>query len=173
MLHNSFSPLNYQCIENDDIQNHVGEADDGDNECNVSYHPSTLKAKLQSNVFANKFPENDVNVFTNKKTVPGNSEYSSVIKDGKSICILSDSIGKCIKINKLNKYIKNKKAYKRCFDGADTKALHHYAIHTLTNNKPDIVIINIGSNNMRKDKPISIADAINNISYFMQKLWSQ
>ena len=38
MLHNSFSPLNYQCIENDDIHNEVGEADDGDNECNVSYY---------------------------------------------------------------------------------------------------------------------------------------
>ena len=46
MFHNSYSPLNYQCIENDDILNDVGEADDGDNECNVRYHPSTLKAKL-------------------------------------------------------------------------------------------------------------------------------
>ena len=36
----------------------------------------------------------------------------------------------------------------------------HYAIHTLTNNKPDIVIINISSNNTRKDKPISIANEI-------------
>ena len=74
-----------------------------DNECNVSYHPSTLKAKLQSNVFKNKFPKNDVNVFTNKNTVPGNSETSSVIKDGKSLRILSDSICKRFKINELNK----------------------------------------------------------------------
>ena len=88
-----------------------------------------------------------------------------MIKDGKSVCILSDSICKRIKINELNKYIKNKKAYKRGFDGADTKALHHYAIHTLTNNKPDIVIINIGSNSMRKDKPIWIADEIIKILY--------
>ena len=86
-----------------------------------------------------------------------------MIKDGKSVCILSDSICKRIKINELNKYIKNKKAYKRCFDGADTKALLHYAIHTLKKNKPDIVILNIGSNNMRKDKPTSIADDIINI----------
>ena len=121
-----------------------------------------LKAKLQSNVFTNKFPENDVIVFTNKMTVPVNSDYSSVIKDDKSVCILSDSICKRIKVNELNKYIKNKKAYKRCFDGADIKALH-YAIHTLTNNKPDIVIINISSNNMRRDKPISKADEIINI----------
>ena len=56
MLHNSFSPLNYQCIENDDIHNEVGEAEVGDNECNVSYHPSTLKAKPQFNDFTNKFP---------------------------------------------------------------------------------------------------------------------
>ena len=32
MLHNNFSPFNYQCINNDDIQNDIGEADDGDNE---------------------------------------------------------------------------------------------------------------------------------------------
>ena len=92
MLHNSFSPLNYQCIENDEIHNKVGETDDGDNQYNVSYHPSMLKAKLQSNVFTHKFPQNDVDFFTNKKTVPGNSEYSSVIKDGKSVYILSDSM---------------------------------------------------------------------------------
>ena len=54
----------------------------------------------------------------------------------------------------------NKKAYKRCFEGADTKALQHYTTHTLINNKPDIVIINVGSNNMRRDKPVCIADDI-------------
>ena len=120
-----------------------------------------IKAKRQSNVFVNHFPEN--NIIRNKKTIPGNSNYSSVIKDGKSVCILSDSICKRIKVNEFNKYLKNKKAYKRCFDGADTKALHHYAIHSLKYNKPDIVIINIGSNNMRKDKPILIAEEIINI----------
>ena len=71
----------------------------------------------------------------------------------KTVCILSDSICKRIKINEFNKIFNNKKAYKRCFEGADTKALQHYVTHTI-NSKPDIVIINVGSNNMRRDKPV-------------------
>ena len=71
MLHKSFLPLNYQCIENDDIHNDVGEAVVRDNECNVSYHPPTLKAKLQSNVFTITFPENHIDFFSNKKPFLG------------------------------------------------------------------------------------------------------
>ena len=114
-LHNNFSSLNYQCTENDDIQNNVVETDDGDHERNSSPHPSTIKAKRQSNIFTNKCPDNDVNDYSYKKTVPGNPEDSSVIKDGKSVCILSDSICKRIKINELNKYIKNKKGLQKMF----------------------------------------------------------
>ena len=76
------------------------------------------------------------------------------------MCILSDSICKHIKLPEFNKQLNNKKAYKRCFDGGDTKALLHFALYVLENDKPDIVIINVGSNNMRKDKPVTVAEDI-------------
>ena len=81
-----------------------------------------------------------------------------ISKDGRKICILSDSICNRIKIHEFNKYIKNKKTYKLCFPGGDTKSIHHYALHALKKDKPDIVIINVGSNNMKIDKPITIAE---------------
>ena len=61
-------------------------------------------------------------------------------------------------------------------DGADTKALHHYALHTLQTSKPEIVKINIGLNNIKKDKPITIAEDIISLatvckSYGVQKVF--
>ena len=43
-------------------------------------------------------------------------------------------------------------------------ALHCYAPHTLQTNKPDIVIINVGLNNIKKDKPIAIAEDITSLA---------
>ena len=159
-LRNRFTSLNYKCVERDDIKNDVIDLYDGDNELrNTHLQPTTHTDKPKSNVYLNNFPERDVQHY-NKRTVPGNSFKNDVIKHGKTVCVPSDSICKRIKINEFNKILNNKKAYKRCFEGADTKALQHYATPTLTNNKPDIVIINVGSNNMRRDKPVCIADDI-------------
>ena len=46
----------------------------------------------------------------------------------------------------------------------NTQEIHHYAMHTLENDKPDIVIINAGSNDTRNEKPIVIAENIINIA---------
>ena len=60
----------------------------------------------------------------------------------------------------LNNHLKNKKAYTLCFPGGDTKGIHHYALHILIKDKPDIVLLNAGTNDMKTDKPITTADGL-------------
>ena len=64
---------------------------------------------------------------------------------------------------KFNKHLRKKRAYKKCFNGTNTKDLLYFASYVLENDKPDIVIINVGGNNMSKDKPIIVADDIMDI----------
>ena len=100
------------------------------------------------------------------QSVPGNSNDHDISKDEKKVCILSDSICHRIKINEFNKHLKNKKAYKLCFPGGDTKGIHHYALHTFKKDKPGIVILNAGANNMKTDKPITTAEDLISLSEY-------
>ena len=84
------------------------------------------------------------------KTIPGNSLYADITNSGRKVCILSDSMSKGIKMKELNKYIKKGYVYRKTFDGATSSELAHYCVHTLMNDKPDCVIINIGTNDLNK-----------------------
>ena len=161
VLHNTFTPLSFQPIM-DDENNGDNDASDysGDN---VSHVQAATKPKKKSNVYVNQNPERDTKRYHNAKTIPGNSTYGDIVKDGKKVCILSDSICKRIILPKFNEHLRKKRAYKKCFDGANTKGLLHFASYVLENDKPDIVIINVGGNNMSKDKPIIVADDIMDI----------
>ena len=124
----------------------------------------------------NRHPERDTINYHSAKTVNDNPEYSGIYKDTQTVCILSDSLCKRIKIHEFNKYLKNKKKPLKSVDGADTKALHHYGLHTLQTNKPEIGKINIGLNDIKKDKPITIAEDIISLatvckSYGVQKVF--
>ena len=62
-----------------------------------------------------------------------------------------------------NNYIKNGYAYRKSFPGATTKELAHYCIPTLLESKPDICIMNVGTNSLNKNDHFEIADDIINI----------
>ena len=158
LLQNRFAPLFMPPVDANDYENDVSVHEDDIFYANI--HTKSQMTTIPSNrQTTNKYPEHDVVDYRTKITVPGNSDYrGDISKDGRKICILSDSICNRIKIHEFNKYLKNKKAYKICFPGCDTKSIHHYALHTLKKDKPDIVIINVGSNNMKTDKPITIAE---------------
>ena len=64
--------------------------------------------------------------------------------------ILSDSIPSRIKMNEFNYYVKIGRVFRKSFPGATAKELAHYAILPLKEDKPDIVIINIGTNSLNK-----------------------
>ena len=56
---------------------------DGDNNSVAHVRPAVTKPNRQSNVSINEYPERDTIQYYNAKTVPGNSAYGSMVKDGK------------------------------------------------------------------------------------------
>ena len=79
-------------------------------------------------------------------TVPGNSYYASIIKNGRKVLVVGDSHIKRIRRNDCNKELKNRKAIFRSFSGASTNQLDHYILLPLVDNKPDAVIIHVVTN---------------------------
>ena len=81
-------------------------------------------------------------------TVPGNRPYSSTTKFGKKICVVGDSHIRRIKRNLFNNSLCEGKAHLNGFNGANIKRLDHFITPTLVEDRPDIVIIHIGSNDI-------------------------
>ena len=81
-------------------------------------------------------------------TAPGNIEYASIAKHGRKVLIVGDSHVRCIRRNDCNKELKNEKAIFRSFSGANTKQLNHYIVPLLVDDKPDFVIIHVGTNDV-------------------------
>ena len=101
---------------------------------------------------ANKRPdicitEKYVKNFTST-TVPGNSSYSDITKHGRKICVVGDSHMKRVKRNDFNKELCHGKAFFRSFSGANVRQLCHYIIPTLIDDKPDVTVIHVGTNDI-------------------------
>ena len=59
--------------------------------------------------------------------------------------MVGDSHIKRIKRNDFNKELLHGKAFLRSFSGANAKQLRHYIIPTLINDKPDTIVIHVGT----------------------------
>ena len=62
--------------------------------------------------------------------------------------MIGDSYIRRVKRNKLQNSLDNAKSFLRHFSGAQTEDLHHYIIPSLLKEKPDTVVIHVGSNNI-------------------------
>ena len=68
--------------------------------------------------------ENYIKNFT-PVTIPGNSNYASISKNGRKILVVGDSHVKRIRRIDFNKELRNGKTYFRSFSGATSKQLDH------------------------------------------------
>ena len=85
----------------------------------------------------------------NPPEVPGNSSYATVSKFGKKIFMADDSHVKRIKRIDFNKELRSGKAFFRSFSGgANSKQVDHYIIPTLVDDKPDVVLLHVGTNDI-------------------------
>ena len=91
---------------------------------------------------------NEILSYRYPKTVPGNSLYSSLSENGKSIGIFGDSMTKRILGAKISKDIGFGKAKVRSFVGATAAELDYHIIPEITKHKYDIAIICAGTNNI-------------------------
>ena len=161
-LMNRFTPLSFQKVNNDDHESfdndNYDKADD-----NINYTSFQDTTHSPSNrCYVNKFPERDNITYNSKSSGMFNNNNESS-KSEKKVCVFSDSICNRMNMREFNKSLINKNVFKRCFSGANTTELQHYVVPTLDFHPSDIVILNIGSNNLKRDKPVTIADDIMNL----------
>ena len=80
-------------------------------------------------------------------TVPGNCDYTGIVKNGRKALVVGDGHVKIILRNDFNKELKNGKTFFWSFSGANTKELNHYILPPLVD-EPDAVIIHVGTNDI-------------------------
>ena len=90
----------------------------------------------------NKHPEQNTNF-------GGNNEMTSNHRNKKrKIRIISDSITKGIRAHEFNQYLQGGYAKLKCFPGATIQNLNYYSNPTLIEEKPEVVVIHVGINNL-------------------------
>ena len=107
---------------------------------------TTKASKGRPSVVVNQHPENQT-VFGNIVR-PGNSSYSDITRYGKNIKIICDSIPKGLRMYEFNKYVESGRASIATFPGATAKRLLHYCLPTLADEKPEVVVIHVGCNDL-------------------------
>ena len=98
-------------------------------------------------------------------TVPGNRSYYSTTKFGKKMCVVGDSHIRRIKRNLFNNLLYGGKAHLNCFSGTNIKRLEHFITLNLVEDRPDVVIIHVGSNDITHNTvdQIDVKDIANRI----------
>ena len=81
----------------------------------------------------------------NPPTVPGCRSYATVSKFGEKFFVVSDNYFNRIKRLDFNKELCSGKTFFRSFSGANSKQPNHYIIPTLVDNKPDVVLLHVGT----------------------------
>ena len=113
------------------------------------FEESNSRHVFKQNV-VKKRPNPVINMYPERERVLSNKVGSnSRIKNDKKIRIISDSIPKGIRIKEFNRYVKNGNARIKSFPGTTIQQLNnYYSIPTLKEEKPEIVILHVGINDL-------------------------
>ena len=108
---------------------------------------------------------NNAQIETPEVTVPENRSCFSTTNYGNEICVLGDSQLRRIKRNLFNNSLYEGKLHLNGCSGANIKRLDHFIIPTLVEDRPDIFIIHIRSNDITHNKfgQIDVKDIANRI----------
>ena len=112
------------------------------------------------NCITEKYLNNHVTLRKNHRVVPGNKT-----KYGKKIMVIGDSHLNRIKRNLFNNSFDNAKSFIKSFGGAKTEHMKHYVLPSLKEQKPDIIDINVGGNdiNYKNTGNINVNELADNI----------
>ena len=83
-----------------------------------------------------------------KKTVPGNTTYSGIITKGRKVKIFGTSMVKGIRNKEFNFYLERCHAELKSYPEATAKELKHNIQFPIKIDKPDIVVIHPGCNDI-------------------------
>jgi len=152
---NSFNPLS-----------DVTETDSSSDNIETISEPISLNASITNK--KQNDTQNDSNLTNKGKKNIGKSKPNSLCSQQPNITILGDSMVKRIEIDRVNQLVQNQEVYKKCFTGASTDDMLSYIEPSIKNNKNDMVIIHIGTNDCSKrDK--SAVDIANNVFQIVEK----
>ena len=160
-----FHPNRYRVLIDDDDSNFETEFENADIKTVYKYKHPTRKSycpEKRPEVVINQNPERD-NLQFKPKHIPGNSTYANMASQGRKILLLSDSILGRIQMRKFNADIKIGRAYRKYFPGATPTEMAHHVIPSLLNDKPDVVVIHVGTNSLYNDDVDTIANDIFNL----------
>ena len=106
---------------------------------------ATHVPKRRPQVVVSEHPENNQHF---RKTMPGNSNYADITRNGKETCIIGASLIKRINMREFNAHMNDGFAIKRSFPGARAAQLFYYIDEVLNLQNIDRIIINIGMNDI-------------------------
>ena len=117
--------------------------------------PAVIKDTHRKTGFiADQKPENNTILsYRHTRTVPGNSTYSNITRNGKRILVVGDSMLRWVKGRKLTDGITNGVAFVKAFTGSTAKELTKYHIQPfLEKGGVDTAVIHVGTNSIPKQK---------------------
>ena len=117
------------------------------------------------NCITEKYLDNHVTLRKNQRVVPGNETYASATKHGKKIEVIGDGHLKRIKRNLFKNSFDNAKSFIKSFGGAKTEHMKRYVIRSLKEQKPDIIVIHAGGNdiNYKNNGNVNVNELADNI----------
>ena len=144
--HNGATPQNSH--QNIPIENAKSKSRLEKRNANLARQEGKKNQKRTDNCITEKYLINHVTLRKNQRVVPRNKTYSSVTKYDTKIVVIGGSHLKRIKRNFLKNYFDNAKSFLKSFGGAITEHLKHYVIPSLKEQKPDIIVIHAGGNDV-------------------------
>ena len=110
-----------------------------------SAHTNVLTSNPRSNLMPAQNHSRRSNICTTDNHL---RNYNLPIVPGKKIFVVGDSHVKRIKRLDFNKELRSGKAFSRLFSSANSKQLDHYIILTLADDKPDVALLHVGTNDI-------------------------
>ena len=93
----------------------------------------------------NKYGERDILFQVRRVAVT----YSEAVQQKKKVAIICDSMPKSTNLSKIKrKFRRNAIVYRKNFPGVNSVHINHHIIATLLEDKPDIVIVHVGINDI-------------------------
>ena len=146
LLSNKFKSLSHQQI-NEQNEEEYDNTEMNFVKSNQKENQVKCKNKRPSHCITEKYIRNQKDVRRRTRVVPGQRTYGEATSYGKKVLFVGDSHLRRINRIRLNKSFKNAKAVIKSFSGAKVQDLQHYVIPPLEEEKPDVAVIHIGSNN--------------------------
>lgn len=110
--------------------------------------PRNQKQKRPQHCITENYIRNQKELPKRKLVVPGQRSYAETVSYGKKVLIIGDSHVRRINRHRINESFDHAKCILKSFSGARIQDLEHYIVPHLSDEKPDIAVIHIGSNNV-------------------------